>query len=248
MIYQRIFEGPKLFESPPQTIEFLRYMHNFAGWVTADPYSATEVNEEVDRFLQTVTTVTVKPTRKDSNKTQNSNSRVSKTSQNEADGKGPNVLTDGVMEAFATLGLEVLRASVCSSIVFAVNCLIGSYLQKNVIWVSDESNCAFVAKLISRGLEDNILDYLISTPDSRNHTIPMKYFVQLAGDRILIVMPQHTVLDKLKNLDQEVYYQLRRQLVEVRRHKEGSIQCPHTFRKFNRALLSFISMTSYTVT
>ena len=88
-----------------------------------------------------------------------------------------------------------------------------------IIKAFDGSNGRFVVKLISRGLELVILEYLKSVPNSRNHTIPITQILELGPDQVLIVIPRYSILDELESLTEVAYYRLRYQLVEVRNNR-----------------------------
>lgn len=84
---------------------------------------------------------------------------------------------------------------------------------------SDAFNHHYAVKKIRRGVELNILEHLksISSSTSGHHIIPIKNVLPLGRDHALIIMPWYTVLGDLHSLTQDAYYQLRHQLVEVRR-------------------------------
>ena len=223
-VYHRIFDAPDLFSSPANTVEFLRYMYNFGSWVKGRPYPPSNINYAKMMLLQRIK----KPTKQSRMSGLEKTPKIS--SENLQNAGGSSVITDTVMQTVAILGYEVLKIIVCSFILLIIICLISSHLQRNVIWVSDKSNTLFVAKQISRGPEVEILKYLKTTLafDRRNHTIPIIGDIQHVGNHVLIIMPHHTVLDQLENLDHEGYYQLRRQLFEVRRCHHVPIRCPDT--------------------
>jgi len=83
---------------------------------------------------------------------------------------------------------------------------------------SNDSNCRYVAKRISRGREVQILEILRAIPRSipRNHIIHIIDVLTFKGDEVLVIMPRYTVLSDVVRLTPERYFQLQYQLLEVR--------------------------------
>ncbi|KAG8941547.1 hypothetical protein FRC03_004337 [Tulasnella sp. 419] len=202
-IHQGILRQNSMFGSKDKSVEFLRWMHNFAAIAKKHIRNPPKADRTVTQALKAIVPPTraTKQTATSGNDDGTDGQRNPKRSRTTPGGPSGNNTPADVIEALSDLGFEVHHASHHRDIVFL-----------------RRSEGRFVAKRIRRKVELEILEYLKAPHLSRylNHTVPIIHILHLtSSNHALLVMPFHSVLSQLLRLSERWYYQLRFELVEA---------------------------------